>query len=56
MSDIALKRLIGTTCIAVLAAVCWYVVTTYQQSQSNDFEKNLAEHDRLIKEMQRRTR
>jgi len=55
MSDAALKNLIAATCIVIIAAIGWFAFTSYQQSQTNQLDKQIAEQQRLVKELQRRT-
>lgn len=56
MSDSALKNLVAATCVVIIAAIGWFALQSYQQSQSSSLDASLAQHDRLLKEVQRRSR
>lgn len=56
MSDKAIKNLVATTCVVVIAAVGWFALSAYQQSQTSELDKLLAEQARLVKAMQRSAR
>lgn len=54
MSDSSLKSLVAATCFIVIAAVGWFTLNAYQQSQTSDLDKKIAEQYRLAKELQGR--
>ena len=60
MSDDALRALVATTCVFVIVASGLFITTSavrlyneQQQAQSDTLNRNLAEHDRLLKQLQR---